>query len=140
MGRRGSKIDDNGMKWHHFLVKKLMVTSFLVKNITFEHFFKIFEKSQKIEQKIKFSKLSNISFAPVKNSKSRFVYFLIFLPIWRYGGKVTYRIPLDFCSSQQMHIKVPSPLVRSRNGAQTFGAQTFFLHYLRERYIFPKKH
>ena len=50
MGRRGSKIDDNGMKWHHFLVKKLMVTSFLVKNITFDQFLNIFEKSQKIEK------------------------------------------------------------------------------------------
>ena len=50
MGRRGSKIDDNGMKWHHFLMKKLMVTSFLVKNITFEQFLNIFEKSQKIEK------------------------------------------------------------------------------------------
>ena len=51
MGRRGSKIDDNGMKWHHFLVKKLMVTSFLVKNITFDQFLNIFEKSQKIKKK-----------------------------------------------------------------------------------------
>ena len=41
MGRRGSKIDDNGMKWHHFLMKKLMVTSFLVKNMTFDQFVNI---------------------------------------------------------------------------------------------------
>ena len=47
MGRRGSKIDDEMMKWHHFLVKKLMVTSFLVKNITFEQFLHIFEKNHK---------------------------------------------------------------------------------------------
>ena len=53
MGRRGSKIDDNGMKWHHFLMKKLMVTSVLVKNITFDQFLNIFEKSQKIETKTK---------------------------------------------------------------------------------------
>ena len=82
MGRRGSKIYDNGMKWHHFLVKKLMVTSFLVKNITFEQFLNIFEKSQKIGQNIKFSKLSNISFAPVKKSKYRFFYIYFCL----YGG------------------------------------------------------
>ena len=94
MGRRGSKIDDNGMKWHHFLVKKLMVTSFFVKTITFEQFLNIFEKSQKNLKKIEFSKLSNISFAPVKKSKSRFFASVIFLPIWRYGGKVTYRIML----------------------------------------------
>ena len=102
MGRRGSKIDDNGMKWHHFLVKKLMVTSFFVKNITFDQFLNIFEKSQKFKKTIEFSKLSNISFAPVKNSKSRFCLFcLIFLPIWRYGGKVTYRIPFDFHAGLQ---------------------------------------
>ena len=72
MGRRGSKIDDNGMKWHHFLVKKLMVTSFLVKNITFEQFLNIFEKSQKIKKKSNFqngqifhlprSKIQNLDF------------------------------------------------------------------------------
>ena len=70
MGRRGSKIDDNGMKLRYFLMKKLMVTSVLVKNLTFEQLLNIFEKSQKIEKTIKFSKLSNISFAPVKKSKS----------------------------------------------------------------------
>ena len=96
MGRRGSKIDDDGMKWHFFFVKKLMVTSVLVKNITFEQSLNIFEKSQKIEEKI--SNFQNCQIFHVPRSKIQnldFVYFLIFLPIWRYGGKVTYRIPFE---------------------------------------------
>ena len=86
MGRRGSKIDDNGMKWHHFLVKKLMVTSFLVKNITFDQFLNIFEKSKKNLWKNQIFKIVKYFICPGQKFKiSIFLFFDIFayMEVWR---------------------------------------------------------
>ena len=80
MGRRGSKIDDNGMKWHHFLVKKLMVTSFLVKNITFEQFLNVFEKSLKNKK----SNFQNCQIFHLPRSKIENLDFLTFFDIFAY--------------------------------------------------------
>ena len=86
MGRRGSKIDDNGMKWHHFLVKKLMVTSFLVKNITFEQFLNIFEKLNTNRKKNQIFKIVKYFICPGQKIKiSIFSFFDIFayMEVWR---------------------------------------------------------
>ena len=86
MGRRGSKIDDNGMKWHHFLLKKLMVTSFLVKNITFEQFLSIFEKSQKIGKKSNFQNCQIFHLPWSKIQNLDFCYFFdifAYMEVWR---------------------------------------------------------
>ena len=69
MGRRGSKIDDNGMKWHHFLMKKLMVTSVLVKNLTFDQFLNIFENFIKKLQKGQIFKIVKYFICPGQKFK-----------------------------------------------------------------------
>ena len=83
MGRHGSKIDDNGMNLHYFLVKKLMVTSFLVKNITFDQFLNIFEKFSKNIKKSNFQKCQTFH---LPRSKIQNLDLLHFLDFCLYGG------------------------------------------------------
>ena len=70
MGHRGSKIGFSGINRDGFFMKITFPRSVCVKNITFDRFLKIFEKSLKNVKNYIFSKSSKNRSEPVKNSKS----------------------------------------------------------------------